>query len=271
VNSKICPVCGSRASYCFDSQILDKHRAEYFDCRNCGYLFIADPSWLQEAYSEAVSTLDTGVMSRNLNASSFFSLLFFLEFRGEKTFLDYSGGYGILTRLMRDCGFDYFWTDLYCANLLARGFEVLPEQKIFLTTALECFEHFENPIEHFEKIFSVSENLIISTELLPENRPAPPDWHYYCLNTGQHIGFFRPQALDFIARKFGKLYCSVGSYHFFMASRISQKKLKTLEFISRKFPVYKFVQKLNGNLCFEDAKTLNQFKNKESLGFKTDL
>ncbi len=38
-------------------------------------------------------------------------------------FLDYAGGYGVFTRLMRDIGFDFYWHDPYTQNLFANGFE----------------------------------------------------------------------------------------------------------------------------------------------------
>jgi len=33
-------------------------------------------------------------------------------------FLDYAAGYGLFVRLMRDAGYNFRWSDLYCQNLL---------------------------------------------------------------------------------------------------------------------------------------------------------
>ncbi len=53
--------------------------------------------------------------------------------------------------MMRDIGFDFYWNDIYADNLLARGFELNNLESLEVITALECFEHFLNPIEEFEK------------------------------------------------------------------------------------------------------------------------
>jgi len=36
-------------------------------------------------------------------------------------FLDYAAGYGLFVRLMRDAGYNFRWSDLYCQNLFVRG------------------------------------------------------------------------------------------------------------------------------------------------------
>jgi hypothetical protein len=36
------------------------------------------------------------------------------------TFVDIGGGYGLLTRLMRDRGFDFYWKDPHCENIFAK-------------------------------------------------------------------------------------------------------------------------------------------------------
>jgi len=61
--------------------------------------------------------------------------------------------------------------------------------KIDVITAFEIFEHFVNPLEDLEKIFSISHNVIFSTELLPNPVPKPNEWWYYGLEHGQHISF----------------------------------------------------------------------------------
>lgn len=37
--------------------------------------------------------------------------------------IDYAGGLGILVRALRDAGIEAHWTDKYCENAVARGFE----------------------------------------------------------------------------------------------------------------------------------------------------
>ena len=45
-------------------------------------------------------------------------------FKSNGSIVDYGGGYGLLVRLMRNSGFDFYRYDPYCANFFAKGFEV---------------------------------------------------------------------------------------------------------------------------------------------------
>jgi hypothetical protein len=101
--------------------------------------------------------------------------------------MDFGGGHGIFTRIMRDCGFDFYHYDKYAENLFAAGFEANLGQKYNLITSFENFEHFVNPIEEIEKLIKMSDTLYFSTSLIPSAYPSIKDWWYYSPNTGQHI------------------------------------------------------------------------------------
>ena len=107
-------------------------------------------------------------------------------------FLDYAGGYGVFTRLMRDIGFDFYWHDPYTQNLFANGFEddLKSNSKFELLTAFEVFEHLVNPKEELEKMLRFSDTIVFSTELMPQEIPDPEEWWYYGFNHGQHISFY---------------------------------------------------------------------------------
>jgi hypothetical protein len=180
-----------------------------------------------------INASDTGIMSRNLgNARIVFATLLALG-QMKASVLDYAGGYGILVRLLRDIGIDALWSDRYCRNLLARGFEFSESSQgkaITLVTAFEALEHFVSPTEELETMFSISPNVLLSTKLLPLNAPAFEDWWYYGAEHGQHIGFFRFQTLEFIAKKFSKVLISDGdSYHLFVEGRCSDVKWRFLK------------------------------------------
>ena len=66
---------------------------------------------------------DTGLVMRNLDIAKKLATLLYFGFDPRARYVDVAGGYGMLTRLMRDDGFDFHWDDKFCANLLARGFE----------------------------------------------------------------------------------------------------------------------------------------------------
>jgi hypothetical protein len=121
----ICKACESKADFAFSGTLLETHVAKYFRCGNCGFLFTEDPVWLGSAGAKSVSQFDTGILQRNLLLTKIVTVLtkFFFDQKGR--FLDYGGGYGVFTRLMRDNGLDFYWHDPFSVNLFARGFEYL--------------------------------------------------------------------------------------------------------------------------------------------------
>ncbi|MFD2938160.1 class I SAM-dependent methyltransferase [Spirosoma flavum] len=179
-----------------------------------------DPYWLNEAYQNPINSTDVGLVQRNIVISkSAIALLFFCFNRQEK-FLDYAGGYGMFTRLMRDFGYDYYTTDPFTPNLLAKGFDTIPE-RIELVSALECFEHFADPLAEIEKILAYSRNVFFTTQLIPEPAPKPDQWWYYAPHHGQHVAFYTPKTLRFIANKYNLQVYSLLNYHLFTEKHLN--------------------------------------------------
>jgi hypothetical protein len=211
----ICKICNSITQQVFKSKILKKYDVNYFKCSNCGYLFTEEPYWLEEAYSRSINLSDTGILQRNIYFSKILSILIYFNFNKDALFLDYAGGYGIFTRLMRDIGFDFYWDDPYTKNLFANGFEkdLKTFPKFELITAFEVFEHLINPVEELKKMLQYSDTIIFSTELMPQEIPDSKDWWYYGFNHGQHISFYSKKSLSTLADKFNLKYYSVRGLH----------------------------------------------------------
>jgi hypothetical protein len=221
---KTCNICGNAINPIFSAEILKKFTVQYFQCPFCGYICTETPYWLPESYKDPINITDTGMLARNIHLSKISSCILFLFFKNDKKYLDYGGGYGVLTRLMRDVGFDFYWHDPFSHNLFAQGFEYPKNcncSEIELLTAFENFEHFIDPLEDLGKIFSISHNVIFSTELVPNPVPKPDEWWYYGLEHGQHISFYSQNTLKIIAEKFGVNYYSCNNLHFFTRKKIS--------------------------------------------------
>ena len=107
----------------------------------------------------------TLILLRSINASVF----------------DYAGGYGILTRLLRDIGVKTYCHDPFADNLLPKGFELLPifSSSLGLVTAFEVLQHFVNPLKEFVNITNYSCNILCSTELVQTNNPPSPSTRWY--------------------------------------------------------------------------------------------
>lgn len=217
-----CPLCASETKAAFSATVLGTRTAHYRLCLNCGLLFADRPDWLEEAYRHPIAQIDTGVMRRNLINSLRVTGILALLFPRHARYLDFAGGYGVFTRQMRDIGFDYYWQDKYCANLLAKGFEREAGQKYAVVTAMEVLEHVPAPRAFVASMLEETgcDNLLFSTTLF-EGAPPPMDWHYYAFESGQHICFYQRRTLDFLADSLGMRYVHGGDLHLFTRKAVS--------------------------------------------------
>ena len=203
-----CKICNSHSEKLFQKKILNKYHSSYYQCSNCSFIQTDEPIWLKESYSEAITSLDLGLLSRNLILKQEVARIIDCCFPESKIMLDFAGGYGVLVRLMRDSGFNFYRQDLYCENIFAKGFDIedISIKRFDVVTAFEVFEHFENPIQEIEKIFSFSDTIIFSTDLIPDENNQLEDWWYISPEIGQHIAFYSKKTFQYIAKKYNKNY-----------------------------------------------------------------
>ncbi len=248
-----CKICNSTTELVFNAKVLRKYDVNYFKCSSCGYLFAEEPHWLKEAYSRSINLSDTGLLDRNIYFSKVLSVIIFFNFNKNGYFLDYAGGYGVFTRLMRDIGFDFYWHDPYTQNLFANGFEKVIESnsKFELLTAFEVFEHLVNPKEELEKMLQYSDTIIFSTELMLQEIPGVKDWWYYGFNHGQHISFYTKKTLYTLASQFKLNYYNVNGIHILTKRKFNTTLLVLMKKL-RNFGLYQIVKKLVKSKTFTD-------------------
>ena len=227
----ICKICGNKMSEYGHAEILNKYNITYYMCEQCGFIQTEDPYWLGEAYSSAIADSDIGLLSRNIMLSKNISGIINGVFNDAKTFLDYGGGYGIFTRIMRDNGFDFEWYDKYCKNLFAIGHE-RTKMHYDIVTAFELMEHLQNPKEEFEQLCSLADNIVCTTVLQPVEKPRLDEWWYFCLDHGQHISIYTEKTMKHLAKITGKYYMHYGDIHVFSSDPISKAKF----FLCCRFP-----------------------------------
>lgn len=239
-----CKICTAQAKIIFSARVMNKNDVEYFHCDDCEYLFTENPYWLDEAYERAINISDTGIISRNQHFTKFLSSIIYFLFDKNGKYLDYAGGFGLFTRMMRDVGFDFYWHDLYCENIFSPGFEIniKNENHFELISAFEVFEHLTDPVDEIKKMLQVSNTIIFSTEILPKPVPKPDDWWYYAFEHGQHISFYSLRTLEFLADKFDlNLYTS--AIFFIMTKRsLSATKLNLINKLY-KYGLFIYVKK----------------------------
>ncbi len=251
-----CPICSSPMSDSFKARVLNKYEARYQVCGVCGFLRADRPHWLDEAYARTIADADTGLVMRNLSLAPQIAgaLYWAMGERGAGRYLDTAGGYGVLTRLMRDLGFDFFWYDEYCENTLAPGFSFREQSKPFrAVTAIEVFEHLTDPKSFVEKTLSMADSdTLIFTTVLYRGAPPPKSWWYYSFATGQHIGFFQRGTLQRLAAELGMQFVSANGIHIFSKTKINSALLRFVTYRAMAFGTVWWIRKKLGSKTVAD-------------------
>ncbi|WP_294535233.1 class I SAM-dependent methyltransferase [uncultured Rhodoblastus sp.] len=184
--------------------VLAKHKVRYFECNGCGSLQTELPYWLDEAYKIPGVHIDVGQAARVIQ--TWIRLIFILEnigFDKSAECIDYGGSSGLLTRLMRDSGFNYFAFDLYDNAKYSNyfSFSSLSGRQPALVSAFEVFEHLPNPRVAIEEIFATRADLIVFSTQFYDGQG--PDWDYLVPFCGQHVFFYREAGLADFAEQRG--------------------------------------------------------------------
>ena len=210
-----CRICGGTTRITHRATVLGRHEATYRMCDACAYWSVDEPHWLDEAYSEAVAAIDTGVVQRNLHLYPRLASALVRMFGSTGTYVDYGAGYGLLVRLLRDVGLDVYWQDAHCENLFARGFEwegSRPEAAAAVT-AVEVMEHVTDPLAFVDTCLrDTGAHSFVFTQHL-HDLSADPSWWYLAPEAGQHISFYAPRTMPVLAERLGMTYHSAGTLH----------------------------------------------------------
>lgn len=224
-----CKICNNPSKKIFEKIILQKYNCSYYKCTSCDFVQTDDAIWLKEAYDSAITSLDIGLLYRNNKLTKEVSRMIDSLFPEAKILLDFAGGYGNFVRLMRDIGYNFYRQDTYCENLFAKHFDIkdIKETKFDVVTGFEVLEHLNNPLAEIEEIFRYSEHAIFSTELIPLTNEEIENWIYIAQETGQHIAFYSPKAMEIIAKKFNKnYYCKDNHLHIFTTKTFDSNQIK---------------------------------------------
>ena len=206
-----CKLCGGATIYKFSKTLLKKFDARYHLCSNCGSLQVLDTAVLDEAYRNQNWALDTGLVARNLLLAGQLPLLFDGLLAKNDLIVDYGGGTGLLTRLLRDMGFIVLAYDKFGMPLFVNAFHVSSIDNLTCKAmiASEVLEHFDRPCEEIEMILSHTEMLIFTTEFYSAQ---DENWWYRAPFTGQHIFFWSAKAVEAVFAKFGFKLLNFGFY-----------------------------------------------------------
>lgn len=194
-------------------------------------MHIEEPVWLDDAYACAITSSDTGLMERNHWFANVSSAIISVLFDASGRFIDYGGGEGVYTSLMRQKGYNFFWYDKFAENLYSGPFEadLTGSLSYELLTAVELFEHLMNPKMGIAEMLRHSPNILFTTHLLPDAPPPIGKWWYYGLEHGQHVSFYSRKTLEYLAGIYNLSLTTNGrNLHLFSKKKLPEKIFRLL-------------------------------------------
>ena len=207
-----CRLCGGALRLRFSQVVLGRHEVQYLACSGCGSLQTEAPYWLDEAYAQNLSNLDTGAAQRNLRNLAACAAV--AQVLGLRRLLDIGGGDGLLCRLLRDRGINCYVRDKYARPTYAQGFDEPDFEQPDLVLAFEVVEHLPDPAAELQAFFAHKpQAVLISTELYDGQAAG---WPYIAPESGQHVFFYSREALEFIAQRYGYTLLLSGEFMLFL-------------------------------------------------------
>jgi hypothetical protein len=199
-----CRLCGESARHVFDHRVLDRFDIAYFECGGCGSLQTEAPYWLDEAYAIEGVHIDTGQAARILQMWLRLCLMLDrLGFDRSLPCIDYGGSSGLLTRLMRDVGYNYRVHDRYDSGKYANYFRIDSLEGLHpaLVSAFEVFEHLPEPGGPLGGILALQPSLVVFSTRIWERQGK--GWEYLVPCCGQHVFFYTERAMVGLANSQG--------------------------------------------------------------------
>jgi hypothetical protein len=238
--SQPCRLCGGDARPLFQKRIRHEHLVQYFECGACGSLQTETPHWLDAAYKDARRFTDTfGSTRAQRNQVLAFYLFRLLGLDPADRVVDWGGGDGLTTRVLRDVGLDAYSCDRYATNVYAAGFEGGLETGLGLITSFEVWEHFATPADDVRALFDCRPKaLFVSTGIYLGQGPR---WPYLAPYSGRHIFFYSPGGMAWIAKTFGYDHVVAGDYAVFSQRALSglQRRVIALLLSGRLYRILK--------------------------------
>jgi Methyltransferase domain len=210
-----CRLCGQSSTLQFSKRVLERYSVAYYRCGGCQSIQTEVPYWLDEAYAIPGVHIDVGGASRTLkNWAALSTLLGRLSLSREAPALDFGAASGLLGRLMRDVGYNFYSHDKFARPAFTSYHNVDEPAAIKpqLITAFEVFEHLPQPKLELERLFSINAPLIVFTTWFCDGQDA--EWIYYIPECGQHVFFYSEQAMRDAAGAHGYELRSSAFFHY---------------------------------------------------------
>lgn len=178
---------------------LSVANAELRQCTNCRFMYFLNPTWLEQAFKSRLTDPDVGALDRNLVVADFLTVLIPSLGLNDGCFVDWGAGYGILSRLMRDRGFDFGHYETFAEPIFYSPRFKDDGRKVDLVVLSEVALHFDDPVKEFEALTKVSQRIFFTAVVPPPD--VSPEWWYLMPATGLHVAFYSIESLSALASR----------------------------------------------------------------------
>jgi len=234
----VCSVCGG---ICSLLDVLDFNKSceesnglflelsgfliDYLLCSRCGFCFAPQiANWSLEEFEDKIYNdqyikvdPDYVDVRPRLNAANLISL--FGEHSGSIRHLDYGGGSGLLSSLLKESN----WNSCSYDPFVNKGMNPEEIGKFDLVSAFEVFEHVPAPSEMMKNLRSIlsPDGMVVFSTLVSDGNIFPNqrlNWSYASPRNG-HISLFSRKSLHWLAEKNGFHFSSLSDiYHIFFTN-----------------------------------------------------
>ena len=228
-----CPICHSQVRDFSQLLIRGKFEGRYLKCTSCNFIHAENPNWLEGSFTDVLNNLDIGSVDRcNIVADFVEVLANSLKVDNPKV-LDWGGGYGLLTRILRDRGVRCTHYDPYTEPLFAENINLQTDARFDLIVLSEVMLHMTDPIRTLTELLKISDNIMFTAVIAPPD--VTPDWWYFMPDTGQHVAIFSRQTIPELGVAL-KVNTLSDNQFFHLVSKDQQGVLTRLLFTKRFIP-----------------------------------
>lgn len=215
-----CPICSNSTIYldtldlsktCLGLNVLlGNNPIEYYFCRSCGFTFAPNMhKWTTKQFSASIYNseyvkIDPDYLYIRPTNNAEDLLKTFKEFQYIKH-LDYGGGSGLLSNILREHSWDSSTYDPFSSQSSLKELVSSIGLKFNLITAFEVFEHSNNPKKLLHEISSLlsSKGILIFSTMLSDKyikEKEPLNWWYASPRNG-HISLYSQRSLRELAQQ----------------------------------------------------------------------
>jgi hypothetical protein len=258
-----CAICGGTSEAILKYPVRKENQAILARCQECNFCFVVSPFWLAGSFSETLQLLDIGTVDRCSLVLDFVQTVARVSrWRVNSRFIDWGGGYGLMTRMARDRGINMANFDPYVQPLFSAPADLDKLCPAEVIVASEVFLHIEKPLEVLSQLLSFSPVVII-TAVVPPDRVSP-DWWYLMPDTGQHVSFYPVSTLKKLAEMTGTKLMSDGRF-FHVFSR-TELPFRTRAVVRSRFLTFAISYVLNGLSLV--SRSLNRSKSLTQIDYE---